>query len=52
MKRCLIITGYFLLVLAGLIIAAVIQPWPLVWAVGFPMAYAGALGIVKEIRQP
>lgn len=52
MKRALRITGCLVLILAGLVISAVIRPWPLVWTVGFPLAFFGALGIEKETRQP
>lgn len=51
MKRVLRIAGCSLLVLAGLAITAVIKPWPLVWCIGFPVAYAGALGILSEINK-
>ncbi len=51
MKRALKIYGCSLLVLSGLAITAVIKPWPLVWCIGFPIAYAGALGIMKEFKR-
>ncbi len=49
MRRGLKVSGCALLALAGLAVAAVIEPWPLVWCVGFPMVYAGAIGILSEI---
>ncbi len=48
MRRWLKVSGCALLALAGLAVAAVIEPWPLVWCVGFPMAYAGVMGILSE----
>lgn len=51
MRRGLYIAGCVLLVLGGLAVAAVAEPWPLVWCAGFPMAYAGALGIISEINK-
>lgn len=52
MRRILRIAGYTALIALGVAIAVTVDIWPLVWVVGFPIAYAGALGIVKEIRQP
>lgn len=50
MRRWLKVAGCALLALAGLAVAAVIEPWPLVWCVGFPMAYAGAVGVLSEME--
>lgn len=49
MRRWLKVSGCSLLTLAGLAVSAVIEPWPLVWCVGFPMAYAGAMGVLSEM---
>ncbi len=49
MRRALRMAGCALLALGGLAVAAVIEPWPLVWCVGFPMVYAGAIGVIKEM---
>lgn len=48
MRRILRIAGYAALAIAGLIISAVTEFWPLVWFGGFPLAYIGALGVCKE----
>lgn len=48
MRRFLRIAGYAVLIIAGVVIAATVEIWPLVWVVGFPLAYVGALGIYKE----
>lgn len=51
MKRALRIAGCAALIIAGVVLGAVISPWPLVWLVAFPLAYAGALGLYSEIRK-
>ena len=48
MRRILRIAGYTALIALGVAIAVTVDIWPLVWVVGFPLAYAGALGIYKE----
>lgn len=50
MRRALRIAGCVLLVLGGMALGAVVRPWPLVWCVGFPLVYAGALGVWSEIK--
>ena len=50
MRRALRIAGCVLLVLGGVALGAVVRPWPFVWCVGFPLAYAGVLGIWSEIK--
>lgn len=49
MKRALRIAGYLVLVIAGVVAGAVVEPWPLVWLVCFPVAYAGGLGLYENI---
>lgn len=42
--------GCVLLVLGGVALGAVVRPWPFVWCVCFPLAYAGVLGIWSETK--
>lgn len=51
MKRALRIAGCAALIIAGVVLGAVISPWPLVWLIAFPLAYAGALGLYGEIKK-
>lgn len=50
MKRIFRISGCTVLVIAGVVLGAVIEPWPLVWLVAFPVAYAGGLGLYENIK--
>lgn len=47
MKRILHIVGCIALVVAGMAIAMTTDIWPLVWVGGFPLTYAGALGLYE-----
>lgn len=51
MKRIFRISGCTVLVIAGVVLGAVIEPWPLVWLCCYPIAYAGALGLYNEIMK-
>lgn len=51
MRRTLRIAGYAALVIAGVVAGAVVEPWPLVWLLCFPAAYAGGLGMYMTIKE-
>ena len=51
MRRILRIAGYAVLTIAGVVSGAVVSPWPLVWLVCFPVAYAGGLGLYQELKR-
>lgn len=48
MRRFLRIAGYAVLIIAGVVIAATVEIWPLVWVVGFPLAYVGRWGYIRN----
>lgn len=49
MRRAIRIAVCLLCVIAGTYVAAATKIWPLVWTVGFPLAYIGILKTVKTI---
>lgn len=51
MKRALLIAGYSLCIIAGMYVSVTTKIWPFVWTVGFPLVYAGVLGLYMIIKE-